>query len=965
MLPQHHQQQAGHYYAQPSRPSINDLIHPSDGPVNSADDLDKIIEQRKARLQEHSNQAIQATRSLQGILKALPTLPPLSTSQLEDAKRVVENNWRKRKYVGVADSSVVPPPKYPTNGEQYQQPVVDIRHSATPDATNAATPTTSHEPPRKRSKKASRTPKPPSSPITDPSSPSSPTSTSTAASQSKKRRTPWTPLELATLEAGMLKHGTHWSHLLSDPEFADVLKNRSQMQCKDKAAVERERIVKLFLKEQGREPREEELGVWRWGCVRGRVKGRLEALKRGEGGVEAGDGGGGAPDSLQPQQHTMLNILALTALVASVSVSAAPAPAKPLPAFFSPESVFAAPEGEAARVSVGTSDAAEIATAYVSSRFRGAEPQFIVKDSHKTGHNGVSHVYLQETYNGLPVVNLVSNVNVDSTGAVLSAGTAQVSAAEVASNQRVISTEAKINQVDAVLSFAKAIGSNVEAKDLVYKEGKVTGAPFAAQDIPIDMKYYLTAQNKLELVYGMLICFEGYYQAQTENNILSSSDTDFNVDQNDKWFNVFVSASTGEILGATNWVADGDENVDIPSTSVEKQATGTTPSVSSGTNPAVAGPIPTYLAIPITENDVTTKGQVKLVNPAKENASPNGWHSAPNANGELNTTGNNVKAAKGSTQAISKNGGDFNYPYDPTKGADDAVNVPAAIVNTFYVTNAYHDLLYQYGFTEASGNFQNDNFDKGGAGKDGVIANVQASGTNNANFATPADGGAGRMNMYLFTYTTPKRDSDLENGIIVHELTHGLSIRLTGGPANSNCLGGGEAGGMGEGWGDTLSWVFSAQKSWTDKKNVNMGEWVLGGGKGIRQYPYSTDKTVNPMTYSTVAKNSEVHAIGTVWSEILYDVYWNMVNAHGFTDNLTDNATSDAGNARFLQLLVDGMKFQPCNPTFISARDAILQADKTNYKGKYRCLLWKGFAKRGLGVNAAKRVDNFELPADC
>lgn len=35
--------------------------------------------------------------------------------------------------------------------------------------------------------------------------------------------------------------------------------------------------------------------------------------------------------------------------------------------------------------------------------------------------------------------------------------------------------------------------------------------------------------------------------------------------------------------------------------------------------------------------------------------------------------------------------------------------------------------------------------------------------------------------------------------------SHGLSTRLTGGPANSGCLGFGEAGGMGEGWGDGLA----------------------------------------------------------------------------------------------------------------------------------------------------------------
>lgn len=44
----------------------------------------------------------------------------------------------------------------------------------------------------------------------------------------------------------------------------------------------------------------------------------------------------------------------------------------------------------------------------------------------------------------------------------------------------------------------------------------------------------------------------------------------------------------------------------------------------------------------------------------------------------------------------------------------------------------------------------------------------------------------------------------MEAGIVIHELTHGLSTRLTGGPKNSGCLGWGEAGGMGEGWGGSF-----------------------------------------------------------------------------------------------------------------------------------------------------------------
>ncbi len=44
------------------------------------------------------------------------------------------------------------------------------------------------------------------------------------------------------------------------------------------------------------------------------------------------------------------------------------------------------------------------------------------------------------------------------------------------------------------------------------------------------------------------------------------------------------------------------------------------------------------------------------------------------------------------------------------------------------------------------------------------------------------------------------RDSDLDNGVIAHEYGHGISNRLTGGPAVVNCLNNAEQ--MGEGWSD-------------------------------------------------------------------------------------------------------------------------------------------------------------------
>ena len=105
-------------------------------------------------------------------------------------------------------------------------------------------------------------------------------------------------------------------------------------------------------------------------------------------------------------------------------------------------------------------------------------------------------------------------------------------------------------------------------------------------------------------------------------------------------------------------------------------------------------------------------------------------------------------------------------------------------------------MVFGYGFEEISGHFRQHNFGRGGAKGDAVIANVQDGfGFNNANFMIPPDRQNGRCRMYLWNTAKPSRDGDLEAGIVIHELSNGLNIHLTGGPANS------ESGRMGEGWG--------------------------------------------------------------------------------------------------------------------------------------------------------------------
>jgi extracellular elastinolytic metalloproteinase len=134
------------------------------------------------------------------------------------------------------------------------------------------------------------------------------------------------------------------------------------------------------------------------------------------------------------------------------------------------------------------------------------------------------------------------------------------------------------------------------------------------------------------------------------------------------------------------------------------------------------------------------------------------------------------------------------------------------VTNLFYWNNIIHDVQYQYGFDEAAGNFQVNNYGRGGLGNDSVRAEAQdGAGTNNANFGTPADGQRPRMQMFIWTAANPDRDGDLDAGIIVHEYGHGISNRLVGGPANVNCLTNTQQ--PGEGLSDWWALAYTARTS--------------------------------------------------------------------------------------------------------------------------------------------------------
>ncbi|SCV68477.1 BQ2448_598 [Microbotryum intermedium] len=457
---------------------------------------------------------------------------------------------------------------------------------------------------------------------------------------------------------------------------------------------------------------------------------------------------------------------------------------------------------------------------------------------------------------------------------------------------------------------------------------------------------------------------------------------------------------------------------------------------------------PSYKVFPWGEND-PTEGKRELLSGKKllmdAEASPSGWHTVESeferekAIVYSDTRGNNVFAQDNVDGGNSRNGHrpsggksltfDFKLgwpkpgtPLEPSStftfivGAlliifrevrtshlaeysslfplfTRAAYIDAAITELFYTNNLIHDLFYRYGFDEVSGNFQENNFGRGGRGGDAVQANAQdGSGQNNANFATPPDGQRPCMRMYYWTGSQPYRDGDFEAGIVIHEYAHGISTRLTGGSAQSGCLGWGEAGGMGEGWGDYFASTIRMIAA--NQTDVTMGEWASSRTGGIRNYPYTLNLTTNLDTYKSLDKPGYwgVHAIGEVWAEMCWEMMHNLIKKHGWESSLFPPAPADAdksgfynpnykkkvpakGNTLALQLVVDGLKLQPCRPTFQNARDAILAADKALTGGDNQCEIWKAFSKRGLGPDAVVtgstpwgggvRTEDYKLPKTC
>ncbi len=351
-------------------------------------------------------------------------------------------------------------------------------------------------------------------------------------------------------------------------------------------------------------------------------------------------------------------------------------------------------------------------------------------DDYIDKRTGINHIYVRQQFNQLPIFNAVANA-------------AMRNETVVSVSRGLIKNVHDYSLIDGFTISAEesfrillnTLGQNeiaLEDLSFVKKDEEYTLNNEAVSEVPVVVKKgYFLHEATLKAVY----CIE-YFSINPEN----------------MWM-VFLNAQDGTIIQQSDLIVrctfDSHENCDHESLNP------ITPSIQQ-TERTQADATYQVFAEPV---ESPIHGDRTLVeDPHDIDASPYGWHDVNALAGAeyTYTRGNNVWAqddlnANNGTGYSVEGGSNLNFQAD-FKISESAANfLDASIINLFYWNNLMHDVWYHYGFDEAAGNYQQNNYGNGGVGGDYVLADAQdGSGFNNANFNPMTDGNNGRMQMFLW-----------------------------------------------------------------------------------------------------------------------------------------------------------------------------------------------------------------------
>ena len=581
-------------------------------------------------------------------------------------------------------------------------------------------------------------------------------------------------------------------------------------------------------------------------------------------------------------------------------------------------------------------------------------------------HTRVTHISLQQQYNGLDVLGSMINVGVDNDGRVVAAGSSFLPGLGDGGTADPLSVS--VGALDALANAFSALELTVtESPELLQAPSGqnqstiISGSGIANQPINAALGYTYNGSG-IELAWGF----------------------DINTADGEHMYAAFVSAESGELLMAMDGVLHAK-----------------------------------YNAIALPDLNLNQGSQQIIEDPADLLVSPFGWHDTNGVAGPefTDTRGNNAFVQVGGVDARPPNptgdraqGGpelEFLDQFSPDLPNTAEQNLRSSTTNTFVALNQIHDILARYGFDEAAGNYQATNYTGLGVPGDPMLTDVNDPDVIcNASvmfIPSPApnasvDGQDVNMEMNFCNLTVPGRDSGMDSSVVIHEFGHALISRLIGGPLwMQGSVPDSQIGAMHEGASDYLALISGMKPTADPGDAVVIGDWYFGDPEGIRRQPYSYDQAISGRTFedwngeddpSTGTPNTQVHQAGEMWASMLYDMTWELIFKYGgardgsameiaFNEDLHHavGRTNAAGTATLfttptsmigpdlldlttgannlaMQLFIDGMKYTTANPTFTDARDGILAADQALTGGVNHDALWRAFARRGLGFRA-------------
>mgnify|MGYP000045608829 CR=1 FL=1 len=537
-----------------------------------------------------------------------------------------------------------------------------------------------------------------------------------------------------------------------------------------------------------------------------------------------------------------------------------------------------------------------------------ADSLYIAKE-YRTQHNGVTHIVYQQQYRGLDVFSGEWVVNLDAQGQVLNAG------------GKLYDPPAGDAQVPGLGSLDRAVRLSLETVDPSVDARTMTEvAPRSA----VKRRYQFAAAGQAA-AEGQPVWYPVRGRLEPAWLIYATAQDGIETEE------VIVAAAADRVLhrDPMTWhqaprglvyTGRSPQPTPQPGTKLEAEP----PYVQRELVPLVGDPI----------------------------ASPKGWFAGNSTAGNNTITGINLLATSFTREPILATSPtlDFQFPLELGTGAPNPSQFrDAASTNLFYWTNLMHDFFYGLGFDEAAGNYQEQNFGRGGVGGDpmlsyghcGAQSTFRAS-LNNAFYSTRTrlDGGQAMICMFLGSSAGRWADGAYSTETIIHEYTHGVTFRLVRG------ITGHQGGAMNEAFSDFWALEFLTPEGAPPDGIYPYGEYLYNTfGVGIRSRPYSTNLSVNPLTYRDLGRAANfvsVHNDGGIWVMSLWEIRANLIAQFGERE----------GRRRLRRNVLDGMKLAPPGPSMVDLRDAILLADRVNFRGESQTQMWAAFAKRGLGVLA-------------